>query len=34
MINPVATLLAQMGHALIDPNGYPTAVGAAQRCGR
>jgi ABC-2 type transport system permease protein len=29
MINPVATLLAQMGHAFIDPNGYPTAVGAA-----
>ena len=29
MINPVATLLAQMGHAFIDPNGYPTAFGAA-----
>jgi ABC-2 type transport system permease protein len=29
MINPVATLLAQMGHSFIDPNGYPTAVGAA-----
>ena len=29
MINPVATLLAQMGHAFIDPNGYPTATGAA-----
>jgi ABC-2 type transport system permease protein len=29
MINPVATLLAQMGHAFIDPSGYPTAVGAA-----
>ena len=29
MINPVATLLAQMGHVFIDPNGYPTAVGAA-----
>jgi ABC-2 type transport system permease protein len=29
MINPVATLLAQMGHAFIDPSGYPTAFGAA-----
>ena len=29
MINPVATLLAQMGHVFIDPHGYPTAVGAA-----
>jgi ABC-2 type transport system permease protein len=29
MINPVATLLAQMGHCFIDPSGYPTAVGAA-----
>ena len=29
MINPVATLLAQMGHCFIDPNGYPTATGAA-----
>jgi ABC-2 type transport system permease protein len=29
MINPVATLLAQMGHAFIDPAGYPTAFGAA-----
>ena len=29
MINPVATLLAQMGHAFIDPKGYPTATGAA-----
>jgi ABC-2 type transport system permease protein len=29
MINPVATLLAQMGHAFIDPKGYPTAFGAA-----
>ena len=29
MINPVATLLAQMGHCFIDPNGYPTAFGAA-----
>ena len=29
MLNPVATLLAQMGHAFIDPNGYPTAFGAA-----
>ncbi len=29
MINPMATLLAQMGHAFIDPSGYPTAVGAA-----
>jgi ABC-2 type transport system permease protein len=29
MVNPVATLLAQMGHAFIDPSGYPTAVGAA-----
>ena len=29
MINPVATLLAQVGHAFIDPSGYPTAVGAA-----
>jgi ABC-2 type transport system permease protein len=29
MINPVATLLAQMGHAFIDPQGYPNAVGAA-----
>jgi ABC-2 type transport system permease protein len=29
MINPVATLLAQMGHWFIDPSGYPTATGAA-----
>lgn len=29
MINPVATLLAQMGHCFIDPHGYPTATGAA-----
>jgi ABC-2 type transport system permease protein len=29
MINPVATLLAQMGHCFIDPSGYPTATGAA-----
>jgi ABC-2 type transport system permease protein len=29
MINPVAILLAQTGHAFIDPSGYPTAVGAA-----
>jgi ABC-2 type transport system permease protein len=29
MVNPVATLLAQMGHAFIDPSGYPTAFGAA-----
>ncbi len=29
MINPVATLMAQMGHAFIDPSGYPTAFGAA-----
>jgi ABC-2 type transport system permease protein len=29
MINPVAILLAQMGHAFIDPSGYPTAFGAA-----
>jgi ABC-2 type transport system permease protein len=29
MVNPVATLLAQMGHAFIDPAGYPTAFGAA-----
>jgi ABC-2 type transport system permease protein len=29
MINPIATLLAQMGHAFIDPSGYPTAFGAA-----
>jgi ABC-2 type transport system permease protein len=29
MINPVATLLAQMAHCFIDPNGYPTATGAA-----
>jgi ABC-2 type transport system permease protein len=29
MINPVATLLSQMGHCFIDPNGYPTATGAA-----
>jgi ABC-2 type transport system permease protein len=29
MINPIATLLAQMGHAFIDPHGYPTATGAA-----
>ncbi len=29
MINPIATLLAQMGHAFIDPSGYPTATGAA-----
>jgi ABC-2 type transport system permease protein len=29
MINPVATLLAQMGHCFIDPSGYPTAFGAA-----
>jgi ABC-2 type transport system permease protein len=29
MINPVATLLAQMGHSFIDPHGYPTAAGAA-----
>lgn len=29
MINPVATLLAQMGHSFIDPSGYPTASGAA-----
>ena len=31
MINPLATLLAQMGHAFIDPSGYPTATGAAAR---
>lgn len=29
MINPIATLLAQMAHSFIDPNGYPTATGAA-----
>lgn len=29
MVNPVATLLAQMGHCFIDPSGYPTATGAA-----
>jgi ABC-2 type transport system permease protein len=29
MINPIATLLAQMGHCFIDPSGYPTAAGAA-----
>jgi ABC-2 type transport system permease protein len=29
MINPVAVLLAQMGHVFIDPHAYPTAVGAA-----
>ncbi|MBV9338358.1 MAG: ABC transporter permease [Solirubrobacterales bacterium] len=29
MINPVAILLAQMGHSFIDPDGYPTAFGAA-----
>jgi ABC-2 type transport system permease protein len=29
MINPAATLLAQMGHSFIDPSGYPTATGAA-----
>lgn len=29
MINPLATLLAQMGHWFIDPSGYPTATGAA-----
>jgi ABC-2 type transport system permease protein len=29
LISPVATLLAQMGHAFIDPSGYPTATGAA-----
>jgi ABC-2 type transport system permease protein len=29
MINPVATLLAQTGHAFIDPKAYPTAFGAA-----
>ena len=31
MINPLATLLAQMGHAFIDPSGYPTASGAGAR---
>lgn len=29
MINPVAILLSQMGHAFIDPHGYPNAVVAA-----
>lgn len=29
MINPLATLIAQMGHAFIDPSGYPTAAEAA-----
>jgi len=29
MTNPIATLLAQMGHAWVDPEGYPSAVGAA-----
>ena len=27
MINPVATLLTQMGHAFIEPSHYPTAIG-------
>lgn len=29
MANPTATLLAQMGHAFVDPAGYPSAVAAA-----
>jgi ABC-2 type transport system permease protein len=29
LMNPVATLLAQMGHAFVDPAGYPTATAAA-----
>jgi ABC-2 type transport system permease protein len=29
MANPTATLLAQMGHAFVDPAGYPSAVVAA-----
>jgi ABC-2 type transport system permease protein len=29
MANPTATLLAQMGHAFIDPEAYPSAVTAA-----
>ena len=29
LVNPAATLLAQMGHAFVDPAGYPTATAAA-----
>jgi len=29
LVSPPATLLAQMGHALIDPAGYPSAAAAA-----
>jgi ABC-2 type transport system permease protein len=29
LVNPVATLLTQMGHVFIDPHALPSAVGAA-----